>query len=521
MLHNLGLPRQNAPRACAAAALTFLFAAGLAGCGGGQSDATAADTTLPTTPGPPVNSAPVISGSPLTSVVAGSSYSFRPSASDPDGDVVTFAITTMPPWAAFDTATGQLSGTPADSDVGTTSNIIIDVSDGKAHTALPVFSLTVTARTQTPPPNSAPTISGTPPGTVVVGNAYSFTPTASDADGDALTFSITNTPAWATFSTTTGRLSGTPTAANVGTTANIIIAAGDGKATTSLTPFSIQVTSAVTTPTNRPPTISGVPATSVVAGKAYSFAPTASDPDGNTLSFSVQNKPAWATFSIATGGLAGTPNTTQTGTYSAITISVSDGKASTALAPFAISVTAPSNHAPTISGIPATSVNSGSAYSFQPTAADADNDTLTFSIQNKPVWATFSTATGKLSGSPVDSNAGTSANIIISVSDGKTTTSLPAFSIAVNRASGGTATVNWTLPTLNSDGSALAGLAGVRIYYGTAANALSQSIQQASPALTTYTVSNLAPGPWYFAVTVYTTGGSESAQTTVVSATVQ
>ena len=91
-----------------------------------------------------------------------------------------------------------------------------------------------------------------------------------------------------------------------------------------------------------------------------------------------------------------------------------------------------SNRVPTISGTPGTSVNVGSSYSFTPIANDADtSDILTFSITNKPTWATFDTATGQLSGTPVLADVATTTGIIISVSDGKQTASLPAFSLRV------------------------------------------------------------------------------------------
>jgi hypothetical protein len=64
------------------------------------------------------------------------------------------------------------------------------------------------------------------------------------------------------------------------------------------------------------------------------------------------------------------------------------------------------NSAPVITGTPATAVTAGSAYSFIPAASDGDGDTLTFSIVNKPSWASFSTSTGELSGTPVVSDAG-------------------------------------------------------------------------------------------------------------------
>jgi len=59
------------------------------------------------------------------------------------------------------------------------------------------------------------------------------------------------------------------------------------------------------------------------------FQPQASDPNGRRLTFSVQNKPAWATFSTTTGALTGSP--TPAGTYSNIVIGVTDGTASAAL----------------------------------------------------------------------------------------------------------------------------------------------------------------------------------------------
>ncbi len=95
------------------------------------------------------------------------------------------------------------------------------MSDGKLSTALPSFSIVVA-------PNRAPTISGTPATTVTVGQSYSFTPTAADADGQSLTFSIVNKPTWASFSTDNGRLSGTPAAADVGVHTGIVIRVSDG-----------------------------------------------------------------------------------------------------------------------------------------------------------------------------------------------------------------------------------------------------------------------------------------------------
>jgi hypothetical protein len=459
----------------------------------------------------PANATPTLSGIPPTSVVAGSNYSFKPSATDPAGKVLTFSIQAMPSWATFSASTGALSGTPTSTNIGTFTGIVIAVSDGTSTAALPAFSIQVQ-----PPPDHAPVIGGTPSTNVVAGAVYSFAPTASDANSNALTFSIANQPSWATFSSPTGQLAGTPTKTNIGTFSNIVISVSDGTLTAALPAFSIQVQP----PPDRAPVIGGMPSTNVVAGASYSFTPTASDPDGDTLTFSVANRPSWASFSNTTGRLSGTATTGNVGIFSGIVISVSDGTLTTSLPAFAIAVSAPANPPPTISGTPATSANAGTAYSFTPTASDPNGNALTFSIQKPPSWASFNTQSGNLSGTPGSGDAGTYSNIIISVSDGTSTASLPAFSIIVTQVAIGSATVSWSAPTQNTDGSALTNLAGFNISYGTSATNLNQSVQIANPGLTTYALGNLAPGTWYFAVNAYTAAGAESAISSIASKTI-
>ncbi len=79
-------------------------------------------------------------------------------------------------------------------------------------------------------------------------------------------------------------------------------------------------------------------------------------------------------------------------------------------------------------------MTAGTAYSFQPVASDADRDSLTFTITGRPAWATFNTATGRLSGTPGDSDTGTYSNIAIAVTDRTDTANLQPFTITVNPA---------------------------------------------------------------------------------------
>ncbi len=132
-------------------------------------------------------------------------------------------------------------------------------------------------------------------------------------------------------------------------------------------------------------------------------------------------------------------------------------------------------------------MNAGSAYSFKPTASDANNDPLTYSIASMPSWATFSTSTGLLSGTPSATNAGVYSNIVIAVSDGKATTSLPAFSLTVKPVVvTGSAMISWTPPTTNTDGTALTNLAGYRIAYGTSATSLTSVANVPTAGVTSY-----------------------------------
>lgn len=445
---------------------------------------------------------PVISGAPGPAEI-GKPFSFRPTVSNPSNLKLTFSIWAQPSWARFDPATGTLSGTPT--TAGTWSRVLINATYSDQRILGPYFDVVVVKSGG----NRAPTISGSPAATIAINKQYSFTPTASDADGDALTFSIANKPAWATFSSSTGRLYGAPAASGIWS--NIVISVTDGKTKVSLPAFSISTQST----SNVAPTISGSPATSVAINQAYSFQPSANDANGDVLTFSITNKPTWATFNTGNGRLSGTP--TAAATHSNIAIKVSDGKATASLPAFTISVSAAANRAPTISGTPATSINAGTAYSFRPAAADADGDALTFSIANQPAWATFSTSTGQLAGTPAAADVGNYPGIVISVRDGKTSVSLPAFAISVNQVSLGSATLMWTPPTQNTDGSALSNLAGYRILYGTSASALTQTVQVSNVSVTTYVIENLAPATYYFAVKAYTTTGAESANSNVAN----
>lgn len=168
------------------------------------------------------------------------------------------------------------------------------------------------------------------------------------------------------------------------------------------------------------------------------------------------------------------------------------------------------NGAPTISGSPLQSVKVGEVFSFVPTASDPDGDALTFSIQNMPSWATFDVGTGELSGQPANVDLGNYADLTISVSDGKVSTSLPAFSIDVVDIGNLSVTLSWMPPTENTDGSAITDLVGYKVYYGLTEGDYPNVIYVDNPGIASYVVESLTPNLYYFAVTAVNSRSGES-----------
>jgi hypothetical protein len=125
-------------------------------------------------------------------------------------------------------------------------------------------------------------------------------------------------------------VSGTPSAKDVGA-AYYVINVGNERKSAELS-GSIHVNPAA----NKAPTITGAPSINAIAGQPYTFAPKAADAEGDKLTFSIQNKPSWALFNSTTGALTGTP--AAAGSFKAIQISVSDGKATTALAAYNLTI---------------------------------------------------------------------------------------------------------------------------------------------------------------------------------------
>lgn len=178
------------------------------------------------------------------------------------------------------------------------------------------------------------------------------------------------------------------------------------------------------------------------------------------------------------------------------------------------------NAAPRISGTPVASVLAGQAYDFRPSASDSDGDTLTFTAENLPEWASFDESTGRISGTPDEADIATFSGITITVSDGEASSTLCPFSIVVTDVGNGSATLSWEPPTQNVDGTPLTNLAWYEIRYGLSSSELSQSVMVNNPSLSVYVLENLTSGTWYFAVAAVNSEGGTSPLSNVASKTI-
>ncbi len=164
--------------------------------------------------------------------------------------------------------------------------------------------------------------------------------------------------------------------------------------------------------------------------------------------------------------------------------------------------TTPINQPPLLSGTAPAQATVGQPWAFQPQAVDPDGDALNISASNLPGWMTLDKTNNRLSGTPGDADVQTWNNIVLTVSDGNATASLPPFSVDVvaRNAATGSATLSWLPPTQQLDGTPIDSIAGYRLLYGQTSGQYGQSVTIDNPGITSYMIEGLTPGDWYFAI---------------------
>ncbi|WP_220782395.1 Ig-like domain-containing protein [Shewanella sairae] len=161
-------------------------------------------------------------------------------ANDTDLDGVidnsSVVITTAPSFGSVQVnMDGSVVYTP-NADFNGADSFIYQVSDTKGQASEPAL-----VSVQVSPVNDLPEITGSSPEVLTEGQAYIFSLDSFDIDGDALTFTVTGLPSWASFEPLTGAITGTPVYDDVGNYGPIVITVSDGLADVSLDPFYVDV----------------------------------------------------------------------------------------------------------------------------------------------------------------------------------------------------------------------------------------------------------------------------------------
>ncbi|WP_417362394.1 Ig-like domain-containing protein [Gallaecimonas pentaromativorans] len=319
------------------------------------------------------------------SVVAGvaSNIDVLANDSDSDGSVVSAQLQQMPAHgSAVVQGDGSITYTALADYQGSDSFTYVAVDDEGGLSTPATVNLTVT------PANAAPLISGTPASSVQQGASYRFAPTASDADGDSLTFSIQNKPAWASFDVATGVLAGTPGNANVGTSSNIVISVSDGTAVSSLPAFSITVINVNDAPTAQADSYGLLEGSLLTISAFEGVLANDSDPDGDTLSAQLLSGPAHATaFNLNSDGSFSYQHDGSEGSSDSFSYQVSDGQGGVASASVSLTIN-PVNDAPRFTSIAPTSAIAGATFSYQVVVEDPDS-AVTLTLVTAPAWLTL------------------------------------------------------------------------------------------------------------------------------------
>ncbi|MEN9308801.1 MAG: hypothetical protein RL173_2733, partial [Fibrobacterota bacterium] len=360
-----------------------------------------------------VNQAPSLSGSPIDTGRSGRAWAFSPVATDPEGEVLTWSLESKPTGATINAVTGVVSWIPS---IGGIGFFELKVCDATGDCARMAWVVTAAAS------NSAPQFTSTAITSATENVAYSYTAVATDSDGDALTWTGDSVPTGATFNTTTHVLTWTPTYSQSGSFA-VKLKVKDPSGDSAIQRFTIVVANK-----NRVPAFTSMGVTTATENVAYSYTATASDADGDALTWTGDSLPVGATINTTTHVLSWTPTYTQSGSF-AVKLKVKDPSGDSAIQRFTI-VVANKNRVPAFTSMGVTTATENVAFTYTATATDGDGDALTWTGDSIPTGATFNTTTHVLSWTPTYSQSG-NHSVKLKVKDASGDSAIQRFTIVV------------------------------------------------------------------------------------------
>ncbi|QDT46981.1 tRNA(Glu)-specific nuclease WapA precursor [Symmachiella dynata] len=362
------------------------------------------------------NVAPTIAPIPDLTRAAGETYQFRAYGSDTDGDALTYELSGEPAGMTINPVSGDIEWLTTIDDIGTYADITVTVTDPYGLSASETFDLKIIA----PPTsgggsnqNGGPHITSTGGSLAIVGEQYTYQATATDPDGDILLWSLETDVANMEINPTTGELLWTPDASQIGTVSFSILVSDPYGA------WSLQDIHVAVMDNNLPPQFTSTPPASGHSDEDYTYNVTATDPEEETLTFSLSDGPSGMTINPNTGVLTWTP--TGEGTFDVV-VTVADPSGYAVHQDYDLTIFAPAaNLPPQITSTAVLTGMVGTAYSYQVTATDPEDDTLEFSLGGTPPSGmSIDPDTGLLSWTPTSGQTGLNTFEVI-VSDGNDT----------------------------------------------------------------------------------------------------
>jgi RHS repeat-associated protein/uncharacterized repeat protein (TIGR01451 family) len=313
----------------------------------------------------------------LPAVRVGASYAAPVQAQDADiGDAVRYSAVSVPAGSGVDDLLGRFVWTPTPDQVGE-HTVILRATDLAGATAQRSLAIQVL-------PNALPVVSALPPGSAIAGQPYAGTLAAQDADGDVLRYTLNRGPSGLSLDAA-GEVRWTPTLAQTGQQLVRATISDDHGGATQVE-WLIRVERL-----GQAPVFTSTPVTLGSAGREYRYAVTASDADGDVLTFSLVAPPPGMVVD-AGSGLVRWPSA-WAGSWP-VTVRVSDGRGYTIDQRYALEVRAAgsANRAPQFSTMPPLQARVGRAYRYASQARDPDGDAVSYSLVQAPPGMTLDAA---------------------------------------------------------------------------------------------------------------------------------
>ena len=405
-----------------------------------------------------VNEAPVFvsrSGAPPR---IGQYFTSEVRAVDPDlGDGLLYTLVSGPAGMVIEPVSGELRWTPTAAQAGDVS-VTVRVTDLRGLSSTDTFMLSV-------PPNHAPVIDSAPTTEATATEVYEYEVEASDIDGDLLSYSLVSAPEGMVIHGVNGRISWTPAMSQTGSF-NVTFKVVDPQGASATQTFAVQVS----LPINHPPAFATQPLRVVALGQRYQYDARATDPDGDTLAYSLLDAPLGMAVDTVTGTIVWQPGSAQVGEH-AIVIQALDSWGASVTQSFHVLVSQgvdEGNHPPSIDSAPRTSAVLGEIYSYAIEATDIDGDALSYSLDSGPDGMLLDTM-HRLVWTPLPEQAGLH-EVRITVRDAHGATAsqwfgLIAVTVPVDDSSGNHP------PSIDSDPLTRVSLGQTYRYYATASDA--------------------------------------------------